>query len=129
MPATPNRAVALDLSDHHEEAIDNYRQALFYKEDFYAAWHNLGTSLSMLGRYEEAINSYNIALRHKPDYHYSYGGKGLVCSVIGKYEEAIQYCDKAIALRPDYVKVGLAVLMPLKVLGNMAKRSLAMTAL
>jgi superkiller protein 3 len=99
-----NRAVALDLSDHHEEAIDNYRQALFYKEDFYAAWHNLGTSLSMLGRYEEAINSYNIALRHKPDYHYSYGGKGLVCSVIGKYEEAIQYCDKALALRPDYVQ-------------------------
>ena len=99
-----NRAVALDLSDHHEEAIDNYRQALSYQEDFYAAWHNLGTSLSMLGRYEEAINSYNIALRHKPDYHYSYGGKGLVCSVTGKYEEAIQHCDKALALRPDYVQ-------------------------
>ncbi len=99
-----NRAVALDLSDHHEEAIDNYRQALSYKEDFYAAWHNLGTSLSMLGRYEEAINSYNIALRHKPDYYYSYGGKGLVCSVLGKYEEAIEHCEKALALKPDYVQ-------------------------
>ena len=99
-----NRAVALDLSDHHEEAVDNYRQALSFKEDFYAAWHNLGTSLSILERYEEAINSYNIALKHKPDYHYSYGGKGLVCSVLGKYEEAIDYCEKAVALKPDYVQ-------------------------
>ncbi len=99
-----NRAVALDLSDHHEEAVENYRQALSFKEDFYAAWHNLGTSLSMLGRYEEAINSYNIALRHKPDYYYSYGGKGLVCSVLGKYDEAIEHCEKALALKPDYVQ-------------------------
>lgn len=99
-----NRAVALDLSDHHEDAVENYRQALCHKEDFYAAWHNLGTSLSMLGRYEEAINSYNIALRHKPDYHYSHGGKGLVCSVLGKYEEAIEHCEKALAIRPDYVQ-------------------------
>ncbi len=99
-----NRAVALDLSNHHEEAVENYRQAIAYKEDFYAAWHNLGTSLSMLGRYEEAINSYNIALKHKPDYYYSYGGKGLVCSVLGQYEEAINYCEKALALRPDYVQ-------------------------
>ncbi|MBD2175848.1 tetratricopeptide repeat protein [Pseudanabaena sp. FACHB-1998] len=99
-----NRAVALDLSDHHEEAVENYRHALSFKEDFYAAWHNLGTSLSMLGRYEEAINSYNIALKHKPDYHFSYGGKGLVYSVLGKYEEAIKHCEKALALRPDYVQ-------------------------
>ena len=99
-----NRAVALDLSEHHEEAIKNYHQAIVYKEDFYAAWHNLGTSLSMLGRYEEAINSYNIALKHKPDYHYSYGGKGLICSVLGKYEEAIEHCEKALALKPDYVQ-------------------------
>ena len=99
-----NRAVALDLSDHHQEAVDNYRQAITYKQDFYAAWHNLGTSLSMLGRYEEAINSYNTALKYKPDYYYSYGGKGLVCSVIGKHEEAIEHCEKALALRPDYVQ-------------------------
>ncbi|PZO39990.1 MAG: hypothetical protein DCF19_12420 [Pseudanabaena frigida] len=99
-----NRAVALDLSDHHEEAVDNYREALSYKEDFYAAWHNLGTSLSMLGRYEEAINSYNIALKYKPDYYYSYGGKGLVCSVLGKHEEAIEHCEKALAIKPDYVQ-------------------------
>ena len=99
-----NRAVALDLSDHHEEAIDNYRQALSFKEDFYPAWHNLGTSLSILERYEEAINSYNIALKYKPDYYYSYGGKGLVCSVLGKYEEAIKYCETAVALKPDYVQ-------------------------
>ena len=99
-----NRAVALDLSDHHEEAIDNYRQALSFKEDFYPAWHNLGTSLSILERYEEAINSYNIALKYKPDYHYSYGGKGLVCSVLGKHEEAIKYCETAVALKPDYVQ-------------------------
>jgi superkiller protein 3 len=99
-----NRAVALDLSNHHEEAVENYRQAIAYKGDFYAAWHNLGTSLSMLGRYEEAINSYNIALQHKPDYYYSYGGKGLVCGVLGQYEEAINYCEKALALKPDYVQ-------------------------
>ncbi len=99
-----NRAVALDLSDHHEEAIENYRKALSCKEDFYAAWHNLGTSLSMQGRYEEAINSYNIALKYKPDYYYSYGGKGLVCSVLGKYEEAIEHCEKALAIKPDYVQ-------------------------
>jgi len=99
-----NRAVALDLSDHHEEAVDKYRQAISFKEDFYAAWHNLGTSLSILERYEEAINSYNIALKYKPDYHHSYGGKGLVCSVLGKYEEAIEYCEKALALKPDYVQ-------------------------
>ncbi|NUN64447.1 tetratricopeptide repeat protein [Pseudanabaena biceps] len=99
-----NRAVALDLSDHHTEAVEDYRQALLYKEDFYAAWHNLGTSLSMLGRYEEAIESYNSALKHKPDYYYSYGGKGLVCSVLGKFEEAIDYCEKALAIKPDYVQ-------------------------
>jgi len=99
-----NRAVALDLSSHHEEAVHDYRQAIAYKEDFYAAWHNLGTSLSMLGRYEEAIDSYNTALKYKPDYYYSYGGKGLVSSVLGKYEEAIDYCEKALALRPDYVQ-------------------------
>ena len=99
-----NRAVALDLSSHHEEAVHDYRQAIAYKEDFYAAWHNLGTSLSMLGLYEEAISCYNIALKHKPDYYYSYGGKGLVSTVLGKYEEAIGYCEKALAIRPDYVQ-------------------------
>ena len=99
-----NRAVALDLSDHHEEAVADYRQALKYKEDFYAAWHNLGTSLSMLSRYEEAIDSYNMALQLKPDYYYSFGGMGLVYSVLGKHEEAIASCEKALALKPDYVQ-------------------------
>jgi superkiller protein 3 len=99
-----NRAVALDLSSHHQEAIHDYRQAIAYKEDFYAAWHNLGTSLSMLGLYSEAIASYNTALKYKPDYYHSYGGKGLVCGVLGKYEEAIEYCEKALAIRPDYVQ-------------------------
>ncbi len=99
-----NRAVALDLSDHHEEAVADYLQAIKYKEDFYAAWHNLGTSLSMLSRYEEAIDSYNKALQFKPDYYYSFGGMGLVYSVLGKHEEAINICEKALALKPDYVQ-------------------------
>ncbi|PZV15092.1 MAG: hypothetical protein DCF20_11795 [Pseudanabaena sp.] len=113
-----NRAVALDLSEHHEEAVQNYRQAITFKEDFYAAWHNLGTSLSMLGRYEEAIDSYNLALKHKPDYYYSYGGKGLVCGVLGKYEEAIDHCEKALAIRPDYVQGWFSRAYALESLGN-----------
>jgi superkiller protein 3 len=113
-----NRAVALDLSNHHEEAVENYRHAIASKEDFYAAWHNLGTSLSMLGRYEEAINSYNTALKYKPDYYYSYGGKGLVCGVLGKYEEAIDYCEKALAIKPDYVQGWFSRAYALESIGN-----------
>ncbi len=113
-----NRAVALDISDHHEEAVDNYRQAISCKEDFYVAWHNLGTSLSILGRYEEAINSYNIALRHKPDYYQSYGGKGLIYTFLGKHEEAIENCEKALALKPDYVQGWFSLAYALESIGK-----------
>jgi tetratricopeptide (TPR) repeat protein len=85
-----------------EDAMYQYRRAIWLNDDFALAHLNLGEVLALLGRYDEAIDQDQQALRCTPEYGAAHNNLGWALVQSGRPDQAIPELRRAIAMRPDY---------------------------
>src|SRR5262249_48052995 len=79
------------------EAIDAYRKAVRFKEDYPHAWINLGNALRRQGRLNDAIEAYRQANKLAPDDASGHYHLGAAFQLQGRPKEAIEAYRAAIA--------------------------------
>jgi tetratricopeptide (TPR) repeat protein len=94
----------LGVAGRHQEAIEQYEQALRIEPDYARAHNNLGHELRQTGKIEEAIAHLQQALRIKPDLAEAHNNLGLALGQAGRMEEAIAHFEQALRIKPDYAE-------------------------
>ncbi|MBT3304953.1 MAG: tetratricopeptide repeat protein [Alphaproteobacteria bacterium] len=87
--------------DRHDEAVDQYDQALRKNPQFVGAYINRGNTLRDLQRLEEATASYTQARDLDPDLCEPYIGLGNILKDQNRLEDAIEYYRQAIQANPN----------------------------
>ncbi len=87
-----------------QDAIEQFRQAIALKQDYFEAHNNLGVTLVQLGRPKEAIEEYGQALVVKPDYIEARNNLGVALVQTSQPQEAIEHYREALRQKPDYVE-------------------------
>jgi tetratricopeptide (TPR) repeat protein len=85
-------------SDHAEEAIQNYKEAIRTNPNDFDAYFDLGGCYSSLGRNEESMEANKQAVRIRPDYAFAHIALGLDYYNLGRYQEAIETYNHAIQI-------------------------------
>jgi tetratricopeptide (TPR) repeat protein len=75
---TPHYNLGLSLAalGKHQEAIDQFKEAIALKADYAEAYYNMGLAYGKLEAYPQAVEAFKKAIEHKPDYaqaHYNLG--------------------------------------------------------
>jgi tetratricopeptide (TPR) repeat protein len=91
----------LMVAGRHQEAIEQYEQALRIAPDSAEGHQSLGTVFLQAGRIEEAIAQYEQALRLKPDYAEAHANLGAALIKLGRPEDAIRQYEQALQIAPD----------------------------
>jgi len=96
----------------HQEAIKEFKKAIFIKPDYTEAYNGLGVSHDSTGEYAAASDAYRMALKLNPNLGYIYNNLGHSYILQGKNAEAIDALKQAIALgdnnKRTYNNLGLA---------------------
>jgi len=109
-----NLGLAYQLQQKHEQAVEQYRSALYYQPAHANAYLNLGVLLFNQGKSEEAIETYMTGQKNVPDYPELYYNLGVIYEKIGKIDEAINQYRKALDITPNSVKYRKAIEKALK---------------
>lgn len=99
-----NLGVALVVLGRHDEAIDNFHQALALKSDFPEAHGGLGNALRLQGRVQEAEVQYEKMLALRPD---DAGGRNNLAGLLmmlGRVKEAMAQYRLAITANPGHAE-------------------------
>ncbi len=88
-------------SEHYEEALAAYEQAIEADPDDVLAHYYKGLALCHLGRDKEALIAYEKAITLNPTCALFYRNKGSVLRHLKRYEEALAAYEHAIALDPE----------------------------
>jgi len=88
-------------SEHYEEALACYDQALAIRGDIPQIWSNRGNALRNLAHLDEAEASLREALRLKPDFTNAHRNLGRVLVGLGRWEEAAASVRTALLLEPE----------------------------
>ena len=83
------------------EAIEAYKQALYYDPNFGDIYYDLGICYSRLNLHEEAIEAYKKYIQFYPDDEDAYSHLGSVYEKLNLYEEAIRVYKQYIIRNPD----------------------------
>jgi len=87
----------------HQQAIDDFNNAISIKPDLAEAYYTRGTYYGKSrGQYTLAIDDLNEAIRLKPDYYEAFNNRGIILNILGAYRKAIDDFHQAIKLYPDY---------------------------
>jgi tetratricopeptide (TPR) repeat protein len=97
-------ALAYNNNCQFDLAIQHYRLALSYDQDYGLAWNNLGASLESIGDTHQAKSAYTTAIRLNPQHAEAQNNLGAICSEEGQIDEARQHFEAAIAAKPDFVE-------------------------
>jgi Flp pilus assembly protein TadD len=82
----------------YEEAIKEFKKALYIKPDYTEAYNGLGVAYDRKGEYAAASDAYRIALKLNPNLAYIYNNLGHSYILQGKNREAIDTLKQALAL-------------------------------
>jgi Flp pilus assembly protein TadD len=82
----------------HEEAIKEFKKAIYIKPDYTEAYNGLGVSYDWKGDYAAASDVYRMALKLNPNLAYIYNNLGHSYILQGKNREAIDTLKQALAL-------------------------------
>jgi tetratricopeptide (TPR) repeat protein len=96
-----NRGDVYSRFDRHQDAIEDYKQAIRIKPSLAEAHYNLGAAHAKLGRWQEAMEAYKQAIRIKPDDLESHNNLGAAYAKLGRWQEAIDVLKQAIRIKPD----------------------------
>lgn len=83
------KATDLFHNSQHEEAIEQYRQAISINKDCHQAYFNIGLVYTQQKKYEQAIESYMQAFSLCPTYIKAISQAGNVCQELKNYDKAI----------------------------------------
>lgn len=87
----------LDRS-RHEEAIKEFKKAIYIKPDYAETYNGLGVCYDWKGDYAAASDAYRMALKLNPNLPYVHNNLGQSYILQGKNREAIDSLTQAIAL-------------------------------
>lgn len=95
-----NLALALQLADLADEALEVYQKALATYKDSHQLVNNLGNLHRQTGNLDEAMASYRAAVRIKGDYALGYNNMALVHVLRQDWDEAADCLAKALEIDP-----------------------------
>jgi Flp pilus assembly protein TadD len=85
----------------HQEAIKEFKKAIYIKPNYTEAYNGLGVSYDWQGDYAAASDAYRMALKLNPNLGHIYNNLGYACILQGKNAEAVETLKQAIALGCD----------------------------
>ena len=97
-------ALAYNNNRQFQLAIQHYRIALSYDQQYGLAWNNLGATLESMGDQHQAKNAYATAIRLNPQHAEAQNNLGAIFSEEGRIDEARAHFEAAIAAKPDFVE-------------------------
>lgn len=98
--------LALVYNDNRqfELAVQHYRIALSFDENYGLAWNNLGASLESMGDKNQAKSAYATAIRLNPKHAEAQNNLGAIYSEEGQIDKARTHFEAAIAANPDFIE-------------------------
>ena len=84
-----------------EEAIRQYKRAIFVEPRLSDAWCNLGNAYGMKSEYEKAIEAFDKAIEIDPKYGKALFGKAISLRNAGRQEEALALANKILEMYDD----------------------------
>ncbi|HSH05034.1 MAG TPA: tetratricopeptide repeat protein [Anaerolineae bacterium] len=89
--------------EDHQQALEDYDQAIVLNPEYAIAYANRGISKRILGDLDGEMADYDQAITINPKLATVYYNRGIAKSDLGDLEEAIADFDQAIALNPEDV--------------------------
>jgi pentatricopeptide repeat protein len=89
------------LKGYLDEAIDEYKEAIFLDPELASAYNHLANAYAKQERYDEALELFENALKQDPNFPYSYIGLASIFDIMGDYRKAITHYREALAHSPD----------------------------
>lgn len=114
-------ALADDVLQLYEEALEAYDRAVALDSTLSNAWAGKGVALLALKRYEEALAAVDQAVALDPTLLAAWPCKGQTLLALKRYEEAVAAFDRAIALDPKEAPVWIFKAEALRELGRTAE--------
>lgn len=81
-----------------DEAIKNYKKAVFVEPKFAEAWVNLGNAYGLKSEYNNAISAFDKAIAIDPIYGKALYGKAITLRNLGNLEEAMEIANTILRL-------------------------------
>ena len=81
-----------------DEAIKNYKKAVFVEPKFAEAWVNLGNAYGMKSEYNNALSAFDKAIAIDPIYGKALYGKAITLRNLGNLEEAMEIANTILHL-------------------------------
>lgn len=100
-------ASALMFSGKTEEAIYNYKYAVFYNPEFSQAWSNLAQARVVSGDLQGALADYNTAVKMDTANYSALNNRGVIKLDLGDIEGAEMDFMKALAIKPEFSKASV----------------------
>jgi tetratricopeptide (TPR) repeat protein len=113
-----NKAVCLEATGKHKEAVMCLDMAITLAPRNAEAWHGKGVALESLNRHDEALFCFNKALESEPSHVKALSNKGVSLKRLGKLYEALGCFEKAIDKNHDFVLALYNKAATLQELGN-----------
>ncbi len=107
--------VALDAEGKHEEAINNYKNAIKIKPAYSHAYYNLASAYLDQKNMEEAEKYFIETIRVNPNFANAHNKLGIILEMhYKKYDEAIYHYRQELKIQPDYFgahyNIGIALI-------------------
>ena len=83
------------------DAIKQYKKALFSQPRYAEAWCNLGNAFCMISEYNNALSAYNKALGIDPQYGDAMFGKAVALRSLGKKDDAMKTANEILEIYDD----------------------------
>ena len=96
-----NLANVLRSEGKFDEAVSQYRNAIFIDPDYTKAYNNLGVALESQGKFDDALLNFNYALKLNPDYSDVHHNIAALLQSQGKVDEAAGHLLQALKINPD----------------------------
>lgn len=81
-----------------DEAIKNYKKAVFIEPQFAEAWCNLGNAYGMKSEYNNALSAFDKAIAIDQEYGKALYGKAITLRNLGNLEESMQVANAILQL-------------------------------
>lgn len=88
-------------ANNFDEAIKQYKKALFVDPKFAEAWCNLASVYGMKSEYNNALSAFNKALAIDPQYGKAMYGKAVTLKNLGKLDSAMNLINEILDLYDD----------------------------
>ena len=89
-------------NERYEEAIEQFKKALFLKPGDAKIHYNLGLTYDTLGHLDEALEKYRKAVQLDPMNADAHNNMGIIYYNNGLYEKAIAQFNKALKIDPNF---------------------------